>query len=120
MFRKKIQSLLKDYFTLTSRERKGALSLATLILLQCGYLTWTHHIQKPTIDHELLNSLEKIPVLEKVQQENVVHVKEIESPETKFVITPFDPNTASLELLMGVGIAEKQARIIRKYVEKGG
>jgi hypothetical protein len=34
MIQKQIKSFLKDYFTLTSRERKGALSLSLIIILQ--------------------------------------------------------------------------------------
>ena len=33
MYSKKFKSFLKDYFTLTSRERKGALALSFLILI---------------------------------------------------------------------------------------
>ena len=44
MFFKKLKPYIRDYFTLTSRERKGALVLACIILFQIATLIWLHYL----------------------------------------------------------------------------
>jgi hypothetical protein len=47
MFFVKLKSFIRDYFTLTSRERKGALVLVVIIAIQLLIIIWMNYLSPP-------------------------------------------------------------------------
>jgi len=118
MFNKKLNSFLRDYFTLTSRERGGALTLASLIIIQMGVLLWMNFrplSQMPEVKkHALLIKEFEASKRAGNSSENLT-----KKTETKNLF-PFDPNTITDDQWQQLGMSEKQTAVIRNYLRKGG
>lgn len=117
MLSPKFKSFLRDYFTLTSRERNGALILATIILIQCGVLTWFHY--RPT---------RKLPEIERYQLAIHSFTDSIRTSEQKKTsaettfksYSPFNPNSIGKKEWMAFGLSDRQADVILNYLSRGG
>lgn len=126
MYSKIFKSFLKDYFTLTSRERKGALALSFLIFIQLLLVIWLNYLRTP---HE--------PAIEKynIQISNFVQRQRTEDSLNEYkktyplssqiyskniVFFEFDPNTVSDSGWMQLGLSQKQTAIVRNFLSKGG
>lgn len=119
----RIREKIQPYLKFTHGERKGLVvlvSILTLALLTKEYL------------HKLIPGKD-LPEFEYVEVPNRVN----EERQTKYLAKapyypkeklnrhtikpqPFDPNTASLELLLKIGFSQKAARSIVGYRNKGG
>ena len=120
MFFVKLKSFLRDYFTLTSRERKGALMLAFIIVIQVCALIWIHHLSPPEapeisvykmeIDAFTEHANDSTPLLQTSTNKN----SEVREP------FEFDPNIIDDKQWMDLGLSEKQIAVIRNYLRKGG
>jgi len=118
MFNKKLKSFLRDYFTLTSRERGGALTLASVIIIQIGILFWMKFR-----DPAPFPEVEKHAVLLKKfeyskQQKEKFNRESHASADIK--LFPFNPNTVTDQQWQQLGMSEKQTSVIRNYLNKGG
>ncbi|MBK7971686.1 MAG: hypothetical protein IPK08_23610 [Bacteroidetes bacterium] len=47
MIFQKLKSFIRDYFTLTTRERNGGLALMFIIIAQIGFLAWYNYFKEP-------------------------------------------------------------------------
>ncbi len=123
MFFSKLKSFTRDYFTLTSRERRGAMVLAFIIILQICALGWMHFIKSPEPpDIEIFNA-ETEAFLNETGTSATTPPTSRESAEKKIPerqLFPFDPNTISDNEWEKLGLTKKQIAVIRNYLRKGG
>ena len=124
MFFIKLKSFIRDYFTLTSRERKGALMLAVIILIQIVIIIRLHYLAPPVepviTTHRLqLDAFDKKSTVSNTKKAMYATGK---SPVFKTipVLTPFNPNTISDNEWMKLGLSQKQTMVVRNYLNKGG
>jgi competence ComEA-like helix-hairpin-helix protein len=116
--KKRINSTLSDYFNFSARERRGALFLAFLLILQIIVLfVLTNYPDSVSEDENILFKR---------------YVEELNSPtsENKFsdkntvaiphALFSFDPNSADDSLFGALGFSEKQIKSIRNYMSHGG
>lgn len=110
----RFKSFLRDYFTLTSRERRGALVLMLMLLAEAGILFYLR-IQPPPAD----------PLLEEYRlpiDSFVTRAKDPKPPPESipFDPIPFNPNTIGDEEWKALGFTGRQVGVIRNYLNKGG
>lgn len=110
----RFKSFLRDYFTLTSRERRGAMVLMLMILSQVGILFYLR-MQPPPAD----------PLLEEFRLPIDSFVTRSISPDpptvpVNFNPIPFNPNTIGDEEWKALGFTDRQVAVIRNYLTKGG
>lgn len=120
-FFRNIKLFIRDYFTLTSRERKGAIILFLVITLQLVALFTMHYLSPP--DAEFIEKFRpEIIAAEKVWSASESKAKEKAPPEkqTQVRYFPFDPNTNSDADWSQLGMSTKQIAIIRNFLNKGG
>lgn len=121
MLFRKLRWLVRSYFSLTYRERRGMQFLVFLMFLQLTWLLgtkwhWLHSPPKP-VDLKiqqlmLLDSLaEEKEALSKGKSKSV---RQLPKP------FPFDPNTNELDDWMRLGFSEKQSKSLLNYISKGG
>ena len=123
MLPKSLKSFLRDYFTLTSRERKGAMVLATIIVVQIVVIIFINYtdpppepaIEKYRIQLATFESELKVNDSNELTPTNKTYPSK---PEVK--LYPFNPNTITDNEWVGFGLSEKQVAIIRNYINKGG
>lgn len=128
MISPKFKSFIRDYFTLTSRERKGALMLVIVICIQLLILIWMNYIKTP--DSHLLEKYKTTIVQfeRETQNEKSKNLSsagmipaEKNSPEIPDkILTPFNPNTIRDDEWIAMGLTAKQTHVIRNYLNKGG
>ncbi len=119
MFFNQIKSFLRDYFTLTSRERKGALVLASIIFIQIIALVKVHYLTPP--DEPLITTyrMELLKFERKFASEPTSSYK-YTKPEKNISYFYFDPNSITDHQWMELGLSERQTKLIRNYLNKGG
>ncbi len=123
MLSQKIKSILRDYFTLTSRERRGALSLATINFILIGVLLWNHYIfpPEPIPDSWFTPEYYAFEYAQESVDSNETDSYSSSEHEQTFVPSgTFNPNSLSDSGWYSLGLKEKQVRIIRNYLNKGG
>ncbi len=124
MFFLKIKSFVRDYFTLTSRERKGALVLATIIILQIAILIHLNYIYPPddtvitTYRLELEAFDKKTNALQ--AERDAMHQSKKNKKIVPEINAHFDPNVLTANEWMQLGLSQKQAAVILNYLGKGG
>ena len=119
----RLKSFTRDYFTLTSRERRGALVLAGIIIIQILAMLWINFLQPPDpIPVEVYNAAaDEFPTETKTHAFTSFPSRESEfKKETVKEFFPFDPNTITDESWMQLGLSGKQVSVIRNYLRKGG
>lgn len=126
------QQFLKDYFSFTRKERAGIISVVSVILLLIiapaifPYLTkkkeipdhqaFEKEIAQLSIDSSAKNSYKNFDN-GYYNDYSIADKKNITvKPEVFF----FDPNTASKNDWIKLGVREKTAETIQKYISKGG
>jgi competence protein ComEA len=118
MLFKKFKSVLSDYFTFTTRERRGSVWLLMIVMAQLMWLFYHHHIKEPeAIDLSDFNvEIHKITPYQpvKINRNTFAH------PTTRDTLFVFDPNTVSADELKLLGLSEKQASTVINYRNKGG
>ena len=128
---KKIATLFQDYFGVSRKEARGALALIVL----CMVLIWTPFIFRRYIlpmlppGSEPLTAQKLDSIVAKIESENASKQENKRKfPKRDFEAKPgiavrlirFDPNTASVDRLCGLGIPPFLARRIDKFRSKGG
>lgn len=108
-----MRQFLKDYFTFTSSERRGLLTLGILILLAASAPKFYFWIFPP---EDI--SLEDILVSPKRDEGPKTQGKSEDT--TVIQLFSFDPNKISEEQWMQLGISEKVTETILNYRESGG
>jgi DNA uptake protein ComE-like DNA-binding protein len=127
------KKFIKDYFVFTAKERKGILILlAILISISIAPLFFPYFVKNEIIeDFQFKNelSLLKIDSSEKknfARNSSYEYYDDYTPPENKkFDYSKaesfyFDPNTASVNDWVRLGVKEKIALNIQKYISKGG
>jgi competence protein ComEA len=121
MFFSKLKSFLRDYFTLTSRERKGALVLAVVIIIQILILTWLHQLPLPEAPLIVSHRMELDSFLAETMKRREAETVPVMTPAiSSAALFAFDPNTISDSEWKKLGLSHKQTRVIRNYLNKGG
>lgn len=118
----KIKKHLKDWFTLSSRERTGIMVLLILIvcILAVNFFLRYTPIQQKRYDYTSYN--QELELFRNslrhsgVDREN--RPEEMDAGTVQFF--PFDPNTVTKSEMMRLGMEERIARRIIAYREKGG
>ncbi len=113
--RKPFSEHLKDLFSLHTGERRGFLGVTLVLLLAIGWVVyeqWFHHAPIPDLaeaEIELKEWLES-------SQPQIANG----TPVVKKAVGPFDPNDLDRQDWIELGLTERQAEGIMRYVEKGG
>ncbi|MBL7914270.1 MAG: helix-hairpin-helix domain-containing protein [Bacteroidia bacterium] len=129
MIFQKLKSFIRDYFTLTTRERNGGLALMFIILVQIGFLAWYNYFKEPDTSilekHQLVIMQAEEKLAHQQQQKKDALDKKFAGNYEPVPIKPerlfdFDPNTITDAEWQALGLSEKQTRIVRNYLNKGG
>jgi competence protein ComEA len=122
MFFKRIKSALSDYFTLTTRERRGSMWLLLIITAQLCWLYYDRYEREPeVIDLDALG-IELIDLHFEDKERAGFHKEgaRTSAEQAKDSLFTFDPNTVTEQELMLLGLSEKQSRSILNFRTKGG
>ncbi len=119
---------LKDYFSFTKRERKGITILILLLFLLVIIPKFFPYFVKEKVneDASFEREIEQLQADEEKGDKNSTgsYFNDYSIDETrrekKMELFFFDPNTASADDWMKLGVREKTAFTIQKYVAKGG
>ncbi|PKP08729.1 MAG: hypothetical protein CVU09_14315 [Bacteroidetes bacterium HGW-Bacteroidetes-4] len=109
-----MKRFIKSWFSLSTREIRGASVLIVLIVLVLlAPYAYNLFIEKPTLNHaEFIETIDKL-----------IQVKS-ETPAPNKILSstyfPFDPNTVAFNDLLKLGFSEKQARTLVNYRKAGG
>ncbi|MGZ5190314.1 MAG: ComEA family DNA-binding protein [Flavisolibacter sp.] len=121
-----------QYFSFSKRERTGVIALVTLILI-IFLLPEFIPVQEKSIDIEAAAEFQKQVIASKMgntdsvtrsfpeddgREFNAPH--EVRGENEQGILFHFDPNTISQEGWKRLGIGERTAQTIRKYISKGG
>ncbi|MEO9020837.1 MAG: helix-hairpin-helix domain-containing protein [Ginsengibacter sp.] len=124
-----LQQFLKDYFSFTKKERKGIIYIIIIILILIllpfffPYFAKDNPLDTSEFEKEI-TQLQKAPASKKYNEneyygdytprsKNHEQVKNIK-------LFYFDPNTASANDWIRLGVREKTANTIQNYISKGG
>lgn len=126
------QSFLKDYFKFTKKERKGIFYIVLLILILIiipflfPYFSKEETIDRSQFEKEIAQ-LRIDSSSKKVYSKNTEEYHNDYSPSGKInndikraEVFLFDPNTASVDDWVRLGVREKTANTIQRYIAKGG
>ncbi len=121
---------IRDYFGFSRKETRGFLVLIGLMFIlwfsPMVYDRLISNTSKELSASDLKTADSLAVVLEAIQPEEKTYERFerkndfVENPEKPFVLTDFDPNTASSEQLQSLGIPRFLAERIEKYRAKGG
>lgn len=129
---KKTPKLIKEFFTFSKGERRGALVLIALILLLILFnFLYPLFIRQKQYDHSAFDSEVKLFLEE---QELIDAKNKTDNQKEDFDILdmkrsvvenklnpfPFDPNTLTHEQWLKLGLSDNEAKMIEKYRSKGG
>ncbi len=119
----------KDYFTFSRKERRG--SIVVVILIFCmtmAPLFFSYFVQEDRVDHSEF-ALEIAQLKIDSSQRKYAGYNDPEfandhsfeySRKKEAVVFYFDPNTATVAEWVKLGVKEKTATTIQKYIAKGG
>lgn len=116
MRRKKLKSAWLEYFNFSARERKGALFLAVLLIVQVGIIFVLRN-KKRTLNPPDQNILMAL-VREAESADRFVMSEKSETNELS--LYPFNPNEIIDTAFHYPYLTEKQVSVIRNYLRKGG
>jgi competence protein ComEA len=117
-----MKRIIRDYFTFSSRERTGILILLILVILVIGINLMLRHYSWPVKDYDYTAYNQQVDSFRKslsLSDKLVDEDQEIENPST-VQLFPFDPNTATRDEFIQLGIKERIAGRIIAYRTKGG
>ncbi len=129
MFQSKLKSFFKDYFTLTSRERRGGIALALIIINQLLIIIWMNYIRTAELPDMKNYSIEIIQFEKDVSKQNSDYRHQNKSYDRDNLKTnevsvknlhSFNPNTISDAEWLQLGLTGYQVKIIRNFINKGG
>lgn len=109
-----MKRFIKSWFSLSTREIRGASVLIVLIILVLlAPYVYDFFIEKPTWDHaEFIETIDKL-----IQVKSETAEPNKTRSATYF---PFDPNTVDYNDLLKLGFSEKQAHTLVNYRNAGG
>ena len=119
--------LLKDYFSFTKKERKGIFIIISIIILIAVLPYFFHFFIKdqPADTTEFAREIAQLKIDSSDSKNNEEYYNDYtpsfkkEKPVKKEVFY-FDPNTASENDWIRLGIRKRTAQTIQKYISKGG
>lgn len=120
---------LKDYFVFTRKERRGTLAIIiSILVITLLPLFFSFFIKDEQIDHsEFEREISRLVVDSSGRKYASYTNREFDneySPEyqagSKAVEFYFDPNTAAIKDWVKLGVKEKTATTIQKYISNGG
>ncbi len=123
------KQFVKDYFIFTRKERRGTIAIVIFILLiSFSPFLFPLFFKDEPVDHsEFAQEISRLVVDSSKRKYSGYGNKEFEndySPEYKNAVKAvefyFDPNTASVKDWVRLGVKEKTATTIQKYISKGG
>jgi competence protein ComEA len=118
MFFKRIKSAFSDYFTFTTRERRGSVWLLLIVSAQLMWLFYYKHIRAPeAVDLSDFNVEILKPATTKPPDNHNVNLNDTSHQDSLFA---FDPNTVGVDAMKLLGLSEKQALTVINYRSKGG
>jgi len=119
-------SLWKDYFTFSKRERSGILVLLSLILLvltanQLVGVFYQNDIQQNFSSFQKeIDEFENGIISDSVESRKAEKKEGFSAKNKKYKLVSFDPNSASHEELISLGLSAKLSKTIVNFREKGG
>lgn len=121
MKRKKIRSSWKEYFNFSSRERRGAIFLSLILLVEIIVLFYQRSIHRELSPPDP----EIIAALNRNLDENDSSAVESEIKVSKYINEKveyfhFDPNSLERNSWLKLGLSEKQISVLENYKSKGG
>jgi competence ComEA-like helix-hairpin-helix protein len=126
------QQFLKEYFNFTKKERKGIVFIVFFILLIIILpFFFPYFVKEEKMDTSLFEK--EIAQLKIDTSSKKYHAKKYDEeyyndytpsslkniPAKNVELFPFDPNTATIDEWMRLGVREKTANTIQKYISKG-
>lgn len=121
MLFKKFRFGLRDYLTLTTRERRGMMWLLLILAIQLSWLFYSKFISVPEpVDLAALGI--KIGELQAPEPASNSWLKRdtvSSNDQHSDSLYSFDPNTISTEELQMLGFSEKQAKSVVKFRQSG-
>ena len=125
------RQFLKDYFSFTRKERFGIISVVSVILLLIILpLFFPYFIKKEKTDSSqfakeiaqlrLDTSSKKVYANKHSEEYYNDYTPANQKYSSKSEVFFFDPNTASVDEWRRLGVREKTANTIQKYISKGG
>ncbi len=120
-----IKGFLRDYFTLNTRERNGALTMALIIFMQCGVLLWLNYFSSPERETIQRHQVQLMAFADSVSSIEADSIQlsgpgTFNDPKKYNPLFVFDPNTATDSMWLQLGLTKKQTAVIRNYLDKGG
>ncbi|TVR76723.1 MAG: hypothetical protein EA412_12795 [Chitinophagaceae bacterium] len=123
----------KDLFDFTKSERNGIFVLMLLLLMLIAYRYWYNNVRskpdllkmdedfKSEVDYFLKNAVKK-PEEELLADVTTTEPKDIEPPkeEKTYELFYFDPNTASRENLLRLGLSDRKVDNLINFRNAGG
>lgn len=126
------QQFFKDYFSFTKKERKGIVSIVVIILILIVLpFFFPYFIKEEKVDHsQFANEIAQLrsdSIDKKSFSKNGNQYYNDYTPSDKknypvknAELFFFDPNTSSVDEWIRLGVREKTAATIQKYISKGG
>ncbi len=121
---------LKDYFNYTKKERYGIIALVSIVLIVVTASFLFPSVANDEIDHsQFENEIARLTVDSTTRSLKNTYADDYYNDYSpgnttnktiKAEVFFFDPNTASIEDWVRLGIKEKTAATIQKYISKGG
>jgi competence protein ComEA len=120
MKRKKINNSWTEYFNFSTRERRGAIFLACILFIQIGVIYYQLSRSKPVPvpDSKIISSIMK--TVTKAMTDSAITETSIIAEEKKFTRFNFDPNLLDEKSWMSLGLSERQIKVIKNYLSRGG
>ncbi|MBN1414701.1 MAG: helix-hairpin-helix domain-containing protein [Bacteroidales bacterium] len=117
-----MKKVLKDYFTFSSRERTGIMVLLILIILVLGINLWLKYTPQQQTAYDYSGFSHELELFSSsiTPAENLSDSQSNEMNLPLIRLFPFDPNTATEDELVKLGLDEKIARRVLVYRKKGG
>lgn len=122
------KTFVKDYFSFTRKERSGIfILLAIIIAILLVNFVAPHFIEEEVVDHsQFEKEIAQLQIDSSTQKQyykskddkDYADMAEDRSAESK--LFNFNPNTASEKDWIALGVRQKTAKTIIKYVSKGG
>jgi hypothetical protein len=128
-----MKQIIRDYFTFSSKHRRGVLFLLLIIFLIIIYLTFSYKLFPPdkedfskldarfkSFSDSLLGQKDSLDVLEEHKGLYIPKQYEKEKTISNGERFNFNPNNLSDEEWKRLGLSDKQIKVIHNYEEKGG
>lgn len=123
------KQFLKDYFTFTRKERRGIIMLMVLIFgVTIVPFFFPFMVREDPVDHsEFAREIAQLKIDSSQRKYAVYNDPEFENDHSlgsgrkrEAAVFYFDPNTATVNDWVRLGLKEKTANTIQKYLSKGG